>query len=623
MERNGEGHQRGEASSRAAAGHSKMEFRENGDSRYWVLMTERRVVAGSVRALHLLALSAVAVGAGSPVAATMQRPTATLTPLAETSVARVGRELRLALRVVLPDPALHVQANKPRDEGLIPTVLTLEPPAGVVIEELVYPKDDEFAVEGFDQPLLVYGHDFTIGVRVTLAGDLPLGPIALPARLRYQACDDTTCFTPLTVETRWMLTTAATDAAVSMQHAETFAAIAWGTGSPPPAVAPAPVAVSGAGVAEGLALMDGFELRSPAGSYMNRDDFLEFLANAEAGILPSGWFDGRGPLAIIAIVLLGGLALNLTPCVLPMIPINLAIIGAGARAGSRRRGFLLGASYGAAMTLVYGLIGLVVILTAGAFGGINASPWFNLAIAVTFVLLGLAMFDVLLIDFSKYSTAFQPQSAQQGSVALAFTMGGVAALLAGACVAPVVIQVVLFASDLYAGGTAIALALPFVLGLGMAIPWPLAGAGMAALPKPGAWMVRVKQVFGVLILATAVYYGYLSYTLFADRWVDEAAVSSSVDEMLKSGWHASLADGLTQARLEGKPVLLDLWATWCKNCLVMDQTTLKDPAVVAVLDGYVKIKVQSEDLDEPSTSALLQRIGAVGLPAYVVLQPRP
>ena len=73
---------------------------------------------------------------------------------------------------------------------------------------------------------------------------------------------------------------------------------------------------------------------------------------------------------------------------------------------------------------------------------------------------------------------------------------GVAALLAGACVAPVVLQVVLFSSDLYAKGTVLALGLPFVLGIGMAVPWPLAGAGMTALPKPGAWMVRVKQVFG-------------------------------------------------------------------------------------------------------------------------------
>ena len=98
-----------------------------------------------------------------------------------------------------------------------------------------------------------------------------------------------------------------------------------------------------------------------------------------------GWFEGRGPLAILLIVLVGGIALNLTPCVLPMIPINLAIIGAGARAASRKRGFWLGAAYGSAMALVYGVLGVVVILTAGTFGTINASPWFNLAIAVLFV----------------------------------------------------------------------------------------------------------------------------------------------------------------------------------------------------------------------------------------------
>lgn len=554
----------------------------------------------------------------------MRRPTATLTPLAASSAAKAGREVRLAVRVVLPSAALHVQANKPREANLIPTVLTVDAPAGVTIDELVYPVATDFAVAGFDQPLLVYGHDFVIGVRATVAANVPVGTIKIPARLRYQACDDLVCYTPLTVETRWTLPVVAATAAVTAQHQDVFKAIAFGKGIKPPArsESPEPVAVSVAASGDGLAALDAFEVRSPAGGYMGRDDFLQFIADAEAGVTPAGWFDGRGPLAILAIVLLGGLALNLTPCVLPMIPINLAIIGAGARAGSRQRGFLLGASYGAAMTLVYGVIGLVVILTAGAFGGINASPWFNLAIAIVFVVLGLAMFDVLLIDFSKYSTLFQPKAGQQGSVALAFTMGGVAALLAGACVAPVVIQVVLFASDLYAGGSQIALALPFVLGLGMAIPWPIAGAGMAALPKPGAWMVRVKQVFGVLIIGTAIYYGYLAYTLFENRMVDGTEVSSSVDEMLKSGWHSSLAAGLSEAQRDQKPVLLDLWATWCKNCLVMDQTTLKDPAVVQALAGYVKIKVQSEDLDNPATSALMQRIGAVGLPAYVVLQPR-
>ena len=129
-------------------------------------------------------------------------------------------------------------------------------------------------------------------------------------------------------------------------------------------------------------------------------------------------------------------------------------------------------------------------------------------------------------------------------------MGAIAALLAGACVAPVVIQVVLFSSDLYAQGTVVALGLPFLLGIGMAIPWPIAGAGLTALPRPGAWMVRVKQAFGVVILATAAYYGYLGYTLFADRWVDAGEVTSSVEAMLKDGWHASLDEGLAVAQRE-------------------------------------------------------------------------
>jgi thiol:disulfide interchange protein len=537
---------------------------------------------------------------------------------------RPGEAARVALRVSLPE-GLHTQSNKPRDETLIPTELTAELPPGVTIKEIVWPPSTDLNSAGSEKPLAVFEQTFAIGVELALPRLLPAGDLVVPVRLRYQACDSNLCYPPATANVQWTLHLLSPDNKLESSSDPLFATIKFGTGEKPAASATPPAIVK-PGAAPGAAgndaaKLDAFTVRGTTFGYQGSGDFLKFIHNAEAGVKERGLFEGRGPLAILLIVLIGGLALNLTPCVLPMIPINLAIIGAGAQASSRARGFLLGTAYGGAMALVYGVLGLVVILTAGTFGTINSSPWFNLGIAILFVVLGLAMFDVLLIDFSKYSAGIGASSGR-GTFALAFTMGAVAALLAGACVAPVVIQVVLFSSNLYATGTKIALALPFCLGMGMAIPWPIAGAGLAALPKPGMWMVRVKQAFGVFILATAAYYGYEAYSIFSNRWVDPSAVTSSVQEQLKAGWHASLAEGLDTAARENKPVLIDMWATWCKNCLTMDKTTLASDDVQKALAGYVRIKYQAEDPDAEPAKSVLQKLGSAGLPTYAILTPK-
>ena len=555
--------------------------------------------------------------------AQMRRPRADVTPLVETESVAAGSPVRVALKVSLPE-GLHTQSNKPRDPLLIPTEITIDTPPGVTVEEIVWPPSTDFNSAGQDKPLAVFEHEFAIGVPLNVASTVSTGELVVPVKLRYQACDANLCYPPTTAQTQWTMKVAP-GASSARQHAEVFDIIAFGHGERPSAGAELRTKNSEVRTTSsdaGIAALDDFEVLSTTGGYLRSNAFLDFIHNAERGIKEKGLFEGRGPLAILLIVFLGGLALNLTPCVLPMIPINLAIIGAGAQAGSRARGFLLGSAYGGAMALVYGVLGLIVILTAGTFGTINSSPWFNLAIAILFVVLGLAMFDVLLIDFSSYSSRFGASEKSRGTFLLAFTMGAVAALLAGACVAPVVIQVVLFSSNLYATGTKLALALPFFLGIGMAIPWPIAGAGLAALPKPGMWMVRVKQAFGVLILATAAYYGYEAYSLFANRWVDATEVASSVQEKVKEGWTPSLADGLDAAKRHGKPVLIDMWATWCKNCLTMDKTTLEDPAVKSALADYVKIKFQAEDPDSPPVKAVMQKFDAVGLPTYVILRPK-
>jgi cytochrome c biogenesis protein CcdA/thiol-disulfide isomerase/thioredoxin len=583
-----------------------------------------RSVVNCVRLLLVAVLSFL-----GPAVALAQSPTAaTFEPLSSVSTATAGSTVHLALRVVLPE-GLHAQSNKPRDPSLIPTTLSFEPGTGIAPSEVVFPPAQDFKLETGDM-LLVFEREFIIGVAATIEPGAS-GVVTLNGRIRYQPCNDVMCFRPITTAVSWTIPVGAT-AAIDARQTAVFSKIAFGKGDAPTIAAPgSPVAPSSpdnpltgspAPPLTAIETLNRFETRQVAGGYMNVATFTKFIADAEAGVKSSGPFEGEGPLAIILLVFLGGLALNLTPCVLPMIPINLAIIGAGAQSSDKRRGFLLGMSYGAAMALVYGVIGLVVILTAGTFGAINSSPWFNAAIAVLFVVLGLAMFDIGVIDFSKWSSRFQFSGMSRGSFALAFGMGAVAALLAGACVAPVVIQVVIFASDLYAKGSSVALALPFVLGLGMALPWPMAGAGLSRLPKPGAWMNRVKYAFGVFILATAAYYGYLTYEIVSNRWVNTADVQASAEEKLREGWYSSLDDGLRVAETTGQPVLIDMWATWCKNCLTMDKTTLADPQVKAALTNYVKIKFQAEDLDAPDVKAVMQRFDAVGLPAYAIIKNR-
>jgi len=543
----------------------------------------------------------------------------------ESTAAHAGTSIRGAISVQL-EQGYHVNSNAPLDESLIPTVLNLDTPQGIRPVGLVYPEAVLFEQIGLIEPLAVFGEKFTIGFTLAISKDLPVDEYTIPVTLRYQACDETMCYMPSSLSTTLSLRVVQVSEPIVPIHSVLFTDLSFDeqiaiTRSPSHTLRQEIVSDTRRTENPSIDLLDQFTVVSTTGGYLNSEDFLEFVTAAESGSSERGWFEGRGPLSILIIVLIGGLALNLTPCVLPMVPINLAIIGAGTQARSRSRGFALGATYGAAMALVYGVLGLVVILTAGTFGTINSSPWFNLSIAVLFVVLGLAMFDLIAIDLSRLQNKFQVKSGGRGSFFIAFGMGAIAALLAGACVAPVVIQVILFASSLYTTGVTGALLLPFFLGLGMALPWPIAGAGLSFLPKPGVWMVRVKQVLGIFILGTASYYGYLSYEIFSNRWVDATEVTDSVKAKIEAGWYDSLSEGLATARTENKLVLVDVWATWCKNCLVMDQTTFEDPEVLTKIKNYVKIKFRAEDPNASPAKQVLDQFESIGLPTYAILRP--
>ncbi|MFA7185975.1 MAG: cytochrome c biogenesis protein CcdA, partial [Victivallales bacterium] len=159
----------------------------------------------------------------------------------------------------------------------------------------------------------------------------------------------------------------------------------------------------------------------------------EFTAFLEGRGKDENFLQGKGVILIILIVLGGGLLLNFTPCVLPMVPINLAIIGAGSKADSKWSGFLRGGIYGLGITIAYGVLGLFAVNGAAVFGALNSTAWFNFTVAVIFIILALAMFGVFDIDLSRYGSSFNHKSAEKGKLTGIFFMGIIAALLAGAC----------------------------------------------------------------------------------------------------------------------------------------------------------------------------------------------
>ena len=346
--------------------------------------------------------------------------------------------------------------------------------------------------------------------------------------------------------------------------------------------------------------------------YFNADEFLRFL-NPEANRNTRGDIIERvrkkgGVLLLLLAAIVAGASLNLTPCVLPLIPVNIALIGRGAKRG---------AAFGFGIALVFGAAGLISALTGAALGFIQASAIFNAGAAIVFCVLALAMLDALKIDFSgignfaKKLKRSQPQKTkntekQLSAVSLfgAFAGGAFSALLSGACVAPVLISTLVISADMAGRGEFVGYILPFALGIGMGLPWPFIGGGVMTLPRAGAWMMRVKRVFAIIFIAMALRFLLTAYHILRPT---EIADDSPIVWV-----------GADAAFSSDKPTLVYLTADWCAACRELSASTFKDPKVVSAMENFNAVKIDCTVFNDPAVKAWLKKTGARGLPHIAV-----
>lgn len=492
-------------------------------------------------------------------------------------------------------PGFHVNAHRPNEEFLIPTVLTLTA-AGVTFDEPAYPapKEQKFSFAG-EKALLVYDGTFEI---TALARPVPTGPVELT--LRYQACDDERCLPPATAR-----------ATVSVDD-------------------PAPGAGASGGRGTGIEIS-----RDPNASLLTR------------------WLTGASLPTALLVTLVLGLTLNLTPCVYPLVSVTIGYFGS--QTGERATGPLpLAAAYVLGITLTFALLGVTAAMFGGLFGAPLQHPAVLVGLAIVMTVLAGASFGFY--EIRAPSQLVNRVGGASAGVGGAFLMGLTMGIVAAPCIGPVILGLLVYVGT--QRDAALGFLLFFALGLGMGLPYVLlasAAGAIGRLPRSGEWLSWVNRLFGTLLLGMALYFvsplldetvlrvavpfylaaaglylGFFERSARGMRWFavgrrafGAVTVLFAIWIALSSAqardgirWQPLAPDALERARAAGRPAIVEFGADWCLPCIEMKRTTFVDPQVTREAEHFATLVADVTE-SSPRNDALLAKFGVVGVPTII------
>lgn len=510
-----------------------------------------------------------------------------------------GENLYLILKIKI-DPEWHINSNKPNEDYLIPSDVSISSKDGFLLSQKIFPEAKELKFDFSDLPVSVFEEEFEIPVVVRVPENLSDGNYNFEIEFSYQACNNQTCL--------------------------------------PPDKEKIPVNIA--------------IVSNSAEVVKNSDfNFSAFERKEKQENKVSSLFDEGNLLLSFLLVFLGGLALNLTPCVYPLIPITLGYFG-GQSESKTSRLFALALVYVTGMAITYSIIGVVTALSGSLFGSLLQNPIVLIGIALVLIALSLSMFGLYEFQLpSSWMVKFgEARSGYFGALFMGLTMG----IVAAPCIGPFVVGLLTFVGA--KGDPLFGFFIFFVLALGLGFPYiflAVFSGKIKSLPRSGEWMIAVKKIFGFVLIGMAIYFllpllsesfrGYIlpTFMILSSVYLlifDKTGNNIKTFAYIKNGILVIIAliglwllipsekesiewDKVNVEQIilgEGQPVIVDFYADWCVPCKELDAMTFTDKKVIEESKRFRRYKVDLTSTGSEQTQLAMKKYSIVGVPTVIL-----
>ena len=528
--------------------------------------------------------------------------------IAKQDTIQAGNEAQFAVIMDIKK-GWHLNAHNPTLDYLIGVDLSIDPSNDAIVSDIQYPRPLQMKFSFAQEVLDVYEGKAIILVKMKSSGNLSNDSYNITGQLTLQACSDSVCLPPSNVDLSFPITIG--DQTVASENAQLFQQI---------------------------------ESRETATVGSNQI---------------ASMFNEKGYFWAFFSIFLIGLALNLTPCVYPMMSVTVSLFSGSENQDttSTASTFSKALAYVSGIVFMYSALGVMAAYTGELFGSWLQSPWVLAGIGVLIFLLSLSMFGLYELQPPAWMMQKVGKTQQVGGYIGHFLSGLLVGVFAAPCIGPPIIALLAFVGA--QGSPLFGFFAFFIMALGLGLPYLVLGTFSGLLnkmPKSGIWMVWVKKVFGVVLVGVALFYLALafapSYSMYAVlatvlvgglylgfiehsgngksgfRWFKYAAGISALiagfmlfQNLQKSGvkWQKYDPEQIAESN---KPVMLDFYADWCIPCIELDRKTFTDDRVIEETQSFLRIKVDLTHFDSKRAEKLRQKYNIAGVPTIMFLDAK-